>query len=278
MTDVPNQAAEPLTVVMLQALEKTRGWVRFLAILGYLAVALMVVAGVLTAGAGFQTLGPNPAEGVLLFFLAAGLVLMALLYLVPARHLHRYAGAIDEAVRSTAKAEAVERALGHQRAFWKFAGILTIVSLFVVVPAVLAAILFPNYSSAQGRSRQKRSMADLRSIGTAVEAYAVDNDSYPQASSVQELSRVLEPSYIKKLPLTDGWGAPFAYEAVDCENGVCKSYFIASGGKDKVIARSPLRLYKSDKFEPATDPADDIVFHDGNFIRAPEGSGNSSVW
>ena len=53
----------------------------------------------------------------------------------------------------------------------------TLIELLIVVAiiGIIAAIAIPNLLNAINRGRQKRSMADIRTIGTAVEAYAVDN-------------------------------------------------------------------------------------------------------
>lgn len=47
------------------------------------------------------------------------------------------------------------------------------------MPAVLAAIAVPNFLEARGRARVSRVRADLRSLATALEAYHIDNSSYP---------------------------------------------------------------------------------------------------
>ncbi|MBX7245780.1 MAG: type II secretion system protein GspG [Candidatus Sumerlaeaceae bacterium] len=57
----------------------------------------------------------------------------------------------------------------------------TLIELLIVVAiiAILAAIAVPNFLEAQVRSKVSRAMADIRSLATAVEAYAVDNNKYP---------------------------------------------------------------------------------------------------
>ena len=62
----------------------------------------------------------------------------------------------------------------------------TLIELLIVVAiiAILAAIAVPNFLEAQTRSKLSRCKADMRSIVTAVESYAVDNNRYPPASTV----------------------------------------------------------------------------------------------
>lgn len=57
----------------------------------------------------------------------------------------------------------------------------TIIELLIVVAiiAILAAIAIPNLLEAQTRSKVSRVKADLRTMQTALESYAVDENAYP---------------------------------------------------------------------------------------------------
>jgi len=57
----------------------------------------------------------------------------------------------------------------------------TLIELLIVVAiiAILAAIAVPNFLEAQVRSKVSRVKADMRSIATALESYAVDNNRMP---------------------------------------------------------------------------------------------------
>jgi prepilin-type N-terminal cleavage/methylation domain-containing protein len=57
----------------------------------------------------------------------------------------------------------------------------TLIELLIVVAiiAILAAIAVPNFLEAQTRSKVARVKSDMRSLATAIEAYLVDNNSYP---------------------------------------------------------------------------------------------------
>src|SRR6478672_5151537 len=96
----------------------------------------------------------------------------------------------------------------------------TLIELLIVVAiiGILAAIAIPNLLTAMQRSKQKRSMADIRSIATAWEARATDMNHYGAAGTNQSqisfgsggvtyVSMVarLTPTYIKSLPKNDGW-------------------------------------------------------------------------
>jgi type II secretion system protein G len=58
----------------------------------------------------------------------------------------------------------------------------TLIELLIVVAiiAILAAIAVPNFLEAQVRAKVSRVKTDLRSIATAIEAYAVDVGDYPR--------------------------------------------------------------------------------------------------
>jgi hypothetical protein len=100
-------------------------------------------------------------------------------------------------------------------------------------------------------------MADLISIGTAVESYRADRGAYPEANSIEELRSALEPHFIAKLPASDGWGHPFAVRTT------AGSFLVFSLGKDGVgMDCSPGQTIAF---------ADQICFADGQFVRYPEG-------
>ena len=130
----------------------------------------------------------------------------------------------------------------------------------VVVAGIVAAIAIPNFLNAVDRGKQKRTVADLSSIGAAMESSAVDFDAYPVADSTADLAAALVPTYIKALPVQDGWGHALRVSS----NG--DSYGLASPGKDGTF----------ESCEPAetTRFDDDICFVDGQFVRYPEGQPN----
>jgi type II secretion system protein G len=104
----------------------------------------------------------------------------------------------------------------------------TLIELLIVVAiiGILAAIAIPNLLTAMQRAKQKRSMADMRTLATAWEARATDVNKYTAAGAFLPSSAVttsvmdtmLAPTYIKALVKNDGWGNPFVY-AVDSTAG-----------------------------------------------------------
>jgi prepilin-type N-terminal cleavage/methylation domain-containing protein len=67
----------------------------------------------------------------------------------------------------------------------------TLIELLIVVAiiAILAAIAVPNFLEAQMRAKASRAKSDLRAEATGLEAYCVDNNTYPQCNSVNNSGR-----------------------------------------------------------------------------------------
>ena len=149
----------------------------------------------------------------------------------------------------------------------------TLIELLIVVAiiGILAAIAIPNLLTAMQRTRQKRTMADMRSIGTAWEARATDMNVYNAAgmswpaptASVSSLVGMLTPTYVKKIPLYDGWNVEFRVS-----DNVALSYAIKSYGADK-IENSTVTSAPSGITTSSFDC--DIIFSEGNFVQYPEG-------
>src|SRR5215216_3661123 len=97
----------------------------------------------------------------------------------------------------------------------------TLIELLIVVAiiGILAAIAIPNLLTALQRSRQKRSMADMRTIATGWEARATDVNGYAAAGAqiswpdptldISVIENIMSPTYLKKVPLYDAWGTKF---------------------------------------------------------------------
>ena len=138
---------------------------------------------------------------------------------------------------------------------------------------ILAAIAIPNFLTAKERAMQKRTMADMRMLATAVEAYATDNLSgYPQATSIEELGRLVSPKYIAHVPTVDAWRHPLMYSCTAEQEGRCTTYVIGSGGKDGMFEHSEPKEYVDSPAGTTSNFNCDIIFSNGSFIEYPEGA------
>lgn len=141
----------------------------------------------------------------------------------------------------------------------------TLIELLIVVAiiGIIAAIAIPNLLNAIDRGRQKRTMADMRSIGTAVESYAVDNNFYPVSGGGDvngELSAHVEPIYIKTLPNQDGWRNDMQYNTDAEGSDYTIQAFAKAGADDGCTAGTATSSFE-----------DDICYSAGSFTQWPEG-------
>jgi len=151
----------------------------------------------------------------------------------------------------------------------------TLIELLIVVAiiGILAAIAIPNLLTAMQRSKQKRTMADMRTIATAWEARATDVNKYNAAGisipgstvSIAALAGKVEPTYIKVMPRKDGWSNNWSLAMDQAMNAsaAAQVYMIRSYGKDG-------------KADGATGGATtlfdcDIIYSNGSFVQYPEG-------
>ena len=155
----------------------------------------------------------------------------------------------------------------------------TLIELLIVVAiiGIIVAIAIPNLLNAIQRAKQKKTMGDMRSIGTAAESYSIDYNAYPPSGAVSipvyygsvasptvsvgtNLINYVSPTYLKVIPLTDGWNSYFLY-AVNANN---QDYAIQSRAKNGVQDNKA-------QSGPTTNFNIDIVFSDGQFTVYPEG-------
>jgi hypothetical protein len=143
-------SADAMTTTVLspraqEYLDQTRPWVRFISIMVFVGAAFMALAGLvmiaLTMAGAMAASGANAPFGAV-GVVAAGFfyLMLACLYIAPGVFLHRYAVAIRQ-LKAACTSSALEDALKHQKSFWRFMGILTVVGLVICVLVLVIAIV-----------------------------------------------------------------------------------------------------------------------------------------
>jgi general secretion pathway protein G len=153
----------------------------------------------------------------------------------------------------------------------------TLIELLIVIAiiGILAAIAIPNLLNAVQRGKQKRTMSDMRTMATAVEAYAVDNNFYPAGAcaatafiaidnTMTDTSlTVLSPTYIANPVRRDGWSKFMYYETRNAD----QEYGFRSYARDNAVM-------SGEPCGTTTNFNDDIIYSNGGFVQWPEGSQN----
>lgn len=135
----------------------------------------------------------------------------------------------------------------------------TLVELLIVVAIIglIAAIAIPNLLNAVDKGKQKRTMSDLRAIGSAVEVYAIENATYPTAATPAAMKALIDPTYIKLMTWEDGWSNPIQVDSSPA------GYTLYSQGKDGTGNSCPAGT--------TSHFTDEICFVNGQFQRFPSG-------
>ena len=154
----------------------------------------------------------------------------------------------------------------------------TLIELLIVIAiiGILAAIAIPNLLNAVQRGKQKRTMSDMRTMATAIESYAVDNNFYPTAATCPAQSittgavmtdtslSVLAPTYIANPVRKDGWDH-FMHYGTDVTTNA-QAYGILSYGRDGSIGAVSCTT--------TTNFNEDIIYSNGGFVQFPQGAQN----
>ncbi|MFQ6082247.1 MAG: prepilin-type N-terminal cleavage/methylation domain-containing protein [Candidatus Aminicenantia bacterium] len=169
----------------------------------------------------------------------------------------------------------------------------TLIELLIVVAiiGIIAALLIPNLITAIQKGKQKGTVGDMHTLGTAIADYITDNFQAPTdpGGALSESATIvgeLIPFYIQHVPLGDHWGNAF----------LCRTrtgwtlYGITSTGLDEYIIASTGRDGAGDGWTfDATSTGDDfyvvdslddfnndIVFWNGDFVHGPRTRGIAS--
>jgi type II secretion system protein G len=150
----------------------------------------------------------------------------------------------------------------------------TLIELLIVIAiiGIVTAIAIPNLLVALQKGRQKVTMGDMKSLGSAIESYITDNYMAPGGGVTVEISVLrpfLVPFHIKTLPERDGWGEPYHYSCGAPNTVAADEYSIISYGK----RNNPDTMDTNNNPYPVTaliQFENDICFSNGNFTYGPK--------
>ena len=135
-----------VTPGMINALRSTKPWTMLLAVLGFIAIGFMVLAGL--GMALFSSIIPGfRGHGAMIGLMY---IVMSVLYFFPALFLVKYSTAVERFLR-TGMAVDMEAALAYQKSFWKFVGILSLIGICFMILGIGAAVTIPMLMKFGGR-------------------------------------------------------------------------------------------------------------------------------
>lgn len=129
--------------IAIDILRRTKGWVRFLAVIGFIGCGFMLIAGLfmlIGMGAVMSGSGNTAAIGAPFFMIGILYIVMAAIYLFPCIKLNQYASSIGRLMNSQSNID-LETALNAQRSFWKFMGVIMLIILSIYVLIFIVAFI-----------------------------------------------------------------------------------------------------------------------------------------
>jgi type IV pilus assembly protein PilA len=148
----------------------------------------------------------------------------------------------------------------------------TLIELLIVVAiiGIIAAIAIPNLLVSLQKGKQKATMSDMKTLGTAVESYITDWSYVPQINTIGELrepANGLVPFHTKFFPITDAWGTLFIYEHGTAGTEDAEFYSFQSYGRDKIVGAPVYGTFY--ECTSINDFNNDIVYSNGGFSYGP---------
>jgi hypothetical protein len=151
--------------------------------------------------------------------------------------------------------------------------------------SVIGAEAEARRKEALDRSAQRRTVADIRNVGTAMFSWLTDQVGAAAAGQPQnemagkkttigeytpipraELVKLLVPKYLQAVPEKDGWGHPYEYYLLQGDTMAKRVMSIRSPGRDGKFDADEYQLgpFDPDRFD------EDVVWADGYFVCWPQ--------
>ena len=101
--------------------------------------------------------------------------------------------------------------------------------IVVVVLGIIMSIVVSTLLNARDKARQGATIADMRNLSTAIEAYSVDHSLPPATMVFTDMAQLLKPYHNQIVPVNDHWGHAYEYVRSDIS-----TYSLTSFGKDGI--------------------------------------------
>jgi len=153
--------------------------------------------------------------------------------------------------------------------------------IVTAIIGLVASILVPNLLDALQKARQKRTLTEMRGLGTAWMSWMTDRHSSASAGAAKTYSTAgltfigyatleayLRPTntffYAQTVPQVDGWAKPLRY----AHDPNYIALFVCSPGRDGTYAQCGASEFEVGSFL-VTDYDQDIIWAEGYFVRYP---------
>ncbi len=165
----------------------------------------------------------------------------------------------------------------------------TLIELLVVVAiiGIIAAVLIPNLLDALQKAKQKRTLGDIRTLGTAWMSWLTDQTGAAAAGAAKVYTTAgfvdvdyttilsfLRPTdtffYAQEVAQRDAWGFDYRYAMGVRAGDTVNNLFICAPGRDGALTSCAMANIPVEPFLN-TDYDQDIVWADGYFLRWPAG-------
>ncbi len=142
----------------------------------------------------------------------------------------------------------------------------TLIELLIVVAiiGIVAAIAIPNLLAALQKGKQKATMGEMKTLGTAITSYSNTFAFFPDDDDTAGLG-YLEPHFVKKIVRVDGWN--FTWHYTRSGNPRPDHYSIGSGGKRGIFSWG----HSAGNYQCISiiDFENDIILSEGQFTYSP---------
>jgi Flp pilus assembly protein TadD len=146
---------------------------------------------------------------------------------------------------------------------------VAILILDLAIVALLLGLIYPAFRNMAAPMMQSVTRSRIADVSNALVAYAKSHESYPNAQTIDDLAKQLEPTYIKRMPRDDAWLSALRYEVWTTPNALAPDHYaIGSAGKNRTFEERSLRDYA---YTPTSNFDCDIVLSDGKWLAFPDG-------